>query len=112
MMDETLYDVKDFWKFDMRVGQVKYAEKIPRTEKLIKLKVDLGDIEKTVIAGIADQYSPEDLIDKKMIFIVNLKPKKLSGVISEAMLIVAEEENGKIYLITIPEHIPNGTKVW
>ncbi len=112
MADESLYDVNDFWKFDMRVGQVKYAEKIPRTKKLIKLNVNLGDIEKTVITGIADQYSPEDMIGKKMIFVVNLKPKKLSGVISEAMLVVAEEENGKIHLITVSEHIPNGTKVW
>ena len=112
MADETLYDVNDFWKFNIRVGQVKYAKKIPRTKKLIELKVDLGDIEKTVITGIADQYSPKDMIGKKMIFVINLKPKKLSGVISEAMLIVAEEKNGKIHLITIDEHIPNGTKVW
>ena len=109
---KTLYEVDEFWKFDMRVGHIVNAEKIIRTRKLIKLIVNFGSIEKTVIAGIGDQYSPEDMVNKKMIFVTNLKPKKLSGVTSEAMLVVAEEENGKVHLITLPDHIPNGTKVW
>ncbi len=110
--DEKLYDVNEFWKFDMRVGEVKAAERIPRTHKLIKLTVDFGDHSRTIIAGIGDQYTPEDLMGKKMIFVVNLKPKKLSGVISEGMMVVAEEEDGKVHLITLSNDVPNGTKVW
>ncbi len=107
-----LYDVKEFWKFNMRVGEVKEAERIPRTRKLIKLSVDFGDHTRTIIAGIGDQYTPEDLNGKKMIFVLNLKPKKLSGVVSEGMMVVAEEDDGKVHLITVSKDIPNGTKVW
>jgi tRNA-binding protein len=112
MNGEELYDVNDFWKFDMRVGHILSAEKIERTKKLIKLYVDLGAEKRTVVAGIGDQYGPEDLKDKKMIFVVNLKPKKLSGIVSEAMLVVAEEEGGKVHLITVSDEVPPGTKVW
>lgn len=109
---EELFDVKDFWKFKLRVGEAVEAEKIPRTRDLIKLLVDFGDERRAVVAGIGDQYVPQDLVNKKMVFVTNLKPKKLSGLVSEAMLIVAEEQNGKVHLIVLPEGIPSGTKVW
>lgn len=111
-MSEELFDVEEFWKFKMRVGLVEEAEKIPRTRKLIRLKVDFGDEKRTVVAGIGDQYSPEDLVGKKMIFVTNLKPKKLSGVKSEAMLVVAEDDSGRVYLISLGEEVPLGVKVW
>ena len=107
-----LYDVKEFWKFDMRVGLVKDAEKVPGSKKLIKLTVDLGDEERTIVTGIADQYSPADLLGKKMVFVLNLKPKRIMGIESRGMLLVAEEESGKVYLIEVGEKIPTGTKVW
>ncbi len=108
-----LYDVNDFWKFKMRVGLIKSAVRVPRTRKLIKLEVDFGDETRTVIAGVGDQYEPEDFTGKKMIFVTNLKPKKIAGVTSEAMLIVAEDETtGKVYLITLGEEVPIGCKVW
>ncbi|AEC51716.1 putative tRNA-binding protein [Pyrococcus sp. NA2] len=107
-----LYDVEEFWKFEMRVGLVKKAEKIKRTRKLIKLVVDFGNEERTIVTGIADQYSPEDLEGKKFIFVLNLKPKKFSGVESQGMLIVAETEDGKVYLIPVPDEVPIGAKVW
>jgi len=106
------YDVKEFWKFDLRVGLVKKAEKIKRTRKLIKLIVDLGKEERIIVTGIADQYSPEDLEGRKFIFVLNLKPKEFSGVKSQGMLIVAESEDGKVYLIPVPDEVPVGTKVW
>jgi len=109
---KDLFDVEDFWKFKMKVGLVKNAERIPRTRKLIKLTVDFGNESRTVIAGIGDQYSPEDLLNKKMIFVTNLKPKKIADVESQAMLIVAEDENGKVYLINLSEEVPLGAKVW
>lgn len=110
---EELFDVNEFWKFKLKVGLIRKAERIPRTRKLIKLEVDFKNEIRTVIAGIGDQYSPEDLENKRMIFVTNLKPKKIAGVESQAMLIVAEEEEtGKVYLITLPETIPIGVKVW
>ncbi|MCX8168630.1 MAG: methionine--tRNA ligase subunit beta [Candidatus Methanomethylicia archaeon] len=96
----------------MRVGLVKKAERIPKTRKLIKLIVDFGDETRIVIAGIGDQYSPEDLLNKRMVFITNLKPKKIADVESQAMLIVAEDDNGKVYLINLSENVPLGAKVW
>ncbi|KPU63478.1 methionine--tRNA ligase subunit beta [Thermococcus sp. MV5] len=107
-----LYDVNEFWKFDLRVGLVKKAEKLKRTKKLIKLEVDFGSEQRTIITGLADQYSPEDLEGKKLIFVLNLKPKKLSGIESQGMLIVAESEDGKVYLLPVPDEVPIGTKVW
>ena len=107
-----LYDVSEFWKFDLRVGLVRKAEKLKRTRKLIKLDVDFGTERRTIITGIADQYSPEELEGKKFIFVLNLKPKEFSGVKSEGMLIVAETEEGRVYLLPVPEEVPEGTKVW
>lgn len=106
------YDVDDFWKFDLRVGLVKEAEKVPKSRKLIKLLVDFGKEERTIVTGIADQYSPEDLKGKKMIFVLNLKPKNLMGLESRGMLILAEEEGGKVHLIEVDPRVPLGTKVW
>ncbi|MCD6348023.1 MAG: methionine--tRNA ligase subunit beta [Candidatus Korarchaeota archaeon] len=107
-----LYDVDEFWKFDLRVGYIKEAERIPKSKKLIKLLVDLGNEERVVVTGIGDQYSPDDLRDKKMIFVVNLKPKKLMGVESQGMLLLAEEESGKVHLIEVRGEVPVGVKVW
>ncbi len=111
-MDEELYDVQEFWKFIMRVGRIVSAERVPRTRKLIKLLVDFGNETRTIITGLADQYSPEDFLGKKMIFVTNLKPKKLSGVVSEGMLLVAEEPSGKVHLITVSDDVPVGTRVY
>ncbi|ASJ13616.1 methionine--tRNA ligase subunit beta [Thermococcus radiotolerans] len=107
-----LYDVSEFWKFDLRVGLVRKAGKLRRTKKLIKLDVDFGTERRTIITGIADQYSPEELEGRKFIFVLNLKPKEFSGVKSEGMLIVAEIEDGRVYLLPVPEEVPAGTKVW
>ena len=107
-----LYDVSEFWKFDLRVGLVRKAEKLKRTRKLIKLDVDFGTERRTIITGIADQYSPEEFEGKKFIFVLNLKPKEFSGVKSEGMLIVAENEEGRVYLLPVPDEVPVGTKVW
>ncbi len=109
---EELYDVSEFWKFKMRVGYVKHAEKLKRTKKLIKLEVDFGDETRTIISGIADQYDPSELIGKKFVFVLNLKPKKFSEVESQGMLIVGEDSQGKVYLLPVPQEVPVGIKVW
>lgn len=107
-----MYDVEEFWKFDLRVGKIVGAERVPGSRKLIRLDVDFGDESRVVVTGIADQVSPEQLLGKKMIFVLNLKPKKVMGVESQGMLLLAEEESGRIHLIEVPDEVPQGTKVW
>ncbi len=107
-----LYDVEEFWKFDMRVGLITDAERIPRSRKLIRLEVDFGGESRTIVAGVGDQYAPEDFVGKKMIFVLNLKPKRLMGIESRGMLVVAEEESGRVHLIEVGEAVPVGAKVW
>ena len=111
-MAGELYSVEEFWRFQMRVGRVVDAERVPRTRKLIKMRVDFGGEERTVVTGIADQYSPEDLVGRKFIFVTNLKPKVVAGVESQAMLLVAETPDGRVYLIPVPDEVPVGAKVW
>jgi len=107
-----LFDVEEFWKFDLRVGRVLAAERIAGSKKLIKLEVDFGGEKRNIVTGIADQVDPEILIGKKMIFVLNLKPKKLMGVESQGMLLLAEEEGGRVHLIEVQDEVPVGTKVW
>ena len=80
-------------KVDLRVATVVHAEAMPRAKKLLKLEVDLGE-RKTIIAGISADYTPEDLIGKQVIVVANLKPAKLMGILSQAMLLAAVDENG------------------
>ncbi len=107
-----LFDVEEFWKFDVRVGLIRSAERIPKSRKLIRLEVDFGGESRTIVAGVGDQYGPEDFVGKKMIFVLNLKPKRLMGVESRGMLVVAEEESGRVHLIEVGEGVPVGAKVW
>lgn len=106
------YDVQEFWKFKMKVGLIKSAEKVPGSKKLLKLDVDFGTETRTVITGIADAFSPEDLTGRKMIFVTNLKPKKVFGIESQAMLLVAEDDEGRIYLVTVGDEVPVGSKFY
>jgi len=110
LVEEETIDIDYFKKIDLRVGVVKEAERIEGTNKLILLKVDLGSgSERTIVAGIGDQYDPEDLIGKKLIIVANLKPKKIRGVESQGMILAAESK-GKVFLVTA-EDSPPGAKV-
>ena len=101
----------DFKKLDMRVGTVIKAEPVPRTSKLYKIQVDLGEIGvKQTISSLVGYYTPEGLINKRIIFLTNLKPAKFSGEISEGMLLAAEI-NDKLALLTTDEEIQNGARV-
>jgi methionyl-tRNA synthetase len=92
----------------MRVGQILEAEKIKGSKKLIKLKVDIGTEVRQVVAGIAEAYEPEALLNKKIVLVANLKPAKLMGVESNGM-VVAASINGKPVLATFTEEAPNGS---
>jgi methionyl-tRNA synthetase len=92
-MDEIQYD--DFAKLDIRIGCITAAERVPDTDKLIKCTVDLGELGlRTIVSGIAQWKSPEELVGKRLPYIVNLAPRMLKGVESRGMLLAASDENG------------------
>ena len=101
----------EFGKMDIRTATIRHAEKIPKAKKLLKLTLDTGDGTKTVVAGIAEHYSPEELPGKQVVYIANLKPVKLRGVLSEGMLLMAEDENGKPVFLRPETSVPNGKQV-
>ncbi|OGF99732.1 hypothetical protein A2Y99_02060 [Candidatus Gottesmanbacteria bacterium RBG_13_37_7] len=102
----------DFQKLDLRVGKILEAEMLKSSVNLIKVRVDFGKDygEKTILTGIAKWYKPEDLKDKKFIFVVNLEPKKMMDETSEGMILCADI-NGKAKLIPVNKSIPEGTLV-
>ena len=95
----------------MRVGTIIKAEPVPRTSRLYRIKVDLGEIGvKQTISSLVGYYALEELINKRIIFLTNLKPAKFSGEISEGMLLAAEIDD-KLVLLTTDKEIPNGARV-
>jgi len=95
----------------MRIGTIIKAEPVPRTSKLYKVQVDLGEIGvKQTISGLIGYYTPEELVNRRIVFLANLEPTKFSGETSEGMLLAAEKD-GKIALLTIDHEIKNGAKV-
>jgi methionyl-tRNA synthetase len=90
---KPLIDYADFEKVDLRVAKVIEAEAIPKSSKLLKLTIDMGE-KRTLVAGIAKEYKPEDLVGKKIAVVVNLKPTKMMGIESQAMLLATDMEDG------------------
>lgn len=107
-MDSISFD--DFMKMDLRVGEILEAEKVEGAQKLIKLQVDIGTEKKTMVAGIADVYSPQDLVGKKLVVIANLKPAVIRGIESQGMILAAEVE-GKATIPFFDQDVPTGAKV-
>ncbi|HEW91725.1 MAG TPA: methionine--tRNA ligase [Thermotogaceae bacterium] len=107
----NIITIEDFSKVELRVGEVLEAEKIEKSEKLLKLKVDLGELgERQIVAGIAKHYSPEELIGKLIIVVANLKPAKLMGIESQGMLLAAKD-GGKLKILTVDGSLKPGAKV-
>ena len=107
-MDIITFD--EFKRMDFRVGEILKAERVEGTEKLVKMSVDIGTETRQMIGGIADKYAPEELIRKKVIVIVNLKPAVIRGIESQGMLLAAEV--GKKAIIPVfTEDVPAGAKV-
>ena len=100
----------EFQKLDIRVCKVKAAERITSSKKLVKLKVDIGNDTREVVAGVAEFYSPEDLKDKNLVLLVNLEPKKVMGVQSQGMILAADV-GGRPYVIFVDPSIPPGSKI-
>ena len=107
-MEEITFE--EFMRMDFRVGEILKAEKVEGTQKLIKLEVDIGTEKRTMVAGIADVYSPEELVGKKLVVIVNLKPALIRGIESQGMILAAEVE-GKATIPFFDRDISTGAKV-
>ncbi len=107
-MTHVTYD--DFSKLDMRVAKIILVEKIPGKSKIVKGTIDLGEEKREVIIGGAEYYTPEELVNKKVIVIANLEPRKIAGIESNAMLLAADL-NDKPFWLTVNEDVPLGTKI-
>ncbi len=101
----------DFGKIDIRVGTVLEAEKVAKTKKLLKLKIDTGIDQRTVVSGIAEYYKPEDLVGKQVSILVNLEPKKLKGIESQGMILCAENADGSLSIVTPDQSVKPGSEV-
>lgn len=106
--EDGMIGIEDFSKIDLRVVEILAAEPVPKTDKLMKIQVSLGDEERTVVSGIAKFYKPEDLIGKHVILVANLKPAKLRGVMSHGMLLAASKGDE---LQVVETTMPVGSKV-
>lgn len=107
-MEQVTFD--EFKRMDFRVGEVLKAERVEGTDKLLKLEVDIGTEKRTIVAGVADVYSPEELVGKKFVIIVNLKPAVIRGIESQGMLLAAEVE-GKATIPFFDKDVQTGAKV-
>jgi methionyl-tRNA synthetase len=103
--------IDDFSKVEMRVGEVKVAEKVQGADKLLRLEVDLGSEIRQVVAGIAEAYAPETLIGRKVVIVANLAPRKLRGLESNGMIVAASAEGGKPVLASFLEDVPVGARL-
>lgn len=105
-----LIGIEDFAKVQLRVGKIVAAERVEKSDKLVKLKVDIGSEMRQVVAGIGKHYAPEQLLDKQIVIVANLKPAKLMGVESQGMLLAAS--SGEILSVVTPDReIGPGAKV-
>lgn len=104
--------IEDFLKVSMIVGQIIDCNPVEKSEKLYRLTVDLGEnAPRTILAGIAQYYTREELIDKKGVFVANLAPRKLCGVVSEGMTLCAKEADGRVVMLSVGHAVPNGTRI-
>ncbi|PYX97480.1 MAG: methionine--tRNA ligase [Acidobacteria bacterium] len=103
--------IDDFAKVELRVGQVKLAERVKGADKLLRLEVDLGTEVRQVVAGIAEAYAPELLVGRKVVIVVNLAPRKLRGLESNGMIVAASPDGGKPVLCGFLEDVPVGTRL-
>jgi len=110
LMNEFI-SFEEFQKMDLRIGKIVSSERVPGTTRLIRLEVDLGAEKRQLIAGIGEEYKPEGLLGLEIVVLVNLKPKKIRGLISEGMLLAAVLEGNKPVLIVPDKEVPPGTPV-
>jgi methionyl-tRNA synthetase len=98
----------DFVKIDMRTATILSAEKVKKADKLLKIELDLGFEKRTVVSGIAAQYKPEEVIGKQVVLLANLEPRKIRGVQSQGMILMAEDAEGKLSFVSPQDGWSNG----
>jgi len=103
--------IDDFAKVDLRVGLVKVAERVPKSDKLLRLEVDIGTEVRQVLAGIAEAYAPETLVGRKVVIVANLAPRKMRGLESNGMIVAASLQGGKPVLASFLEEVPPGARL-
>ena len=101
----------DFSKIDIRTATILEAEKVPKTTKLLKLKIDAGLDVRTIVSGIAEHYAPEKIIGKQIMIIANLEPRKIKGIESHGMILTAEDKDGKLIMVSPLDNVSNGSSV-
>ena len=105
-------EIDDFAKIELKIAKVLACEKVEKSKKLLKLTVKVGEETRTVVSGIALAYSPEEMVGKKLAMITNLKPAKLCGIVSEGMIICAEDKDGKLAFLTPEKDIDDGSQIF
>jgi methionyl-tRNA synthetase len=103
--------IDDFMKIDLRTARVLAAEKVPNSRKLVKLSIDVGTEQRTLVAGIAEAYEPEQLVGRTIVMVFNLKPAKLMGIESNGMVLAASPDGGKPTLVGFDQELPPGVRV-
>lgn len=107
---ETI-NFEDFQKIDMRVGTILEAKKVEKADKLLELKVDTGIDIRTIVSGIAESFSPEEIVGKQVTVLVNLAPRKIRGIESQGMLLLTDKEDGKLTFLSPEEKTLNGVNI-
>ena len=103
--------IDDFMKVELRVAKILEAEAVPKSKKLIKMKVDVGAEQRTIVAGIAEAYQPDQLVGRTIVIVANLKPAKLMGIESNGMVLAASPEGGLPSLLAVDPALPAGSRV-
>ncbi len=106
-----MINLEELQKVELRVGTVLAAEPVAGSEKLLKLKIDLGTEQREILSGIAKYYSPEEVISKQIILVANLEPRQLMGMESQGMLLAASDAEGRVVLLTTEKAIAPGSNV-
>lgn len=106
---EIIYD--DFAKVDLRVATILQAEKVEKADKLLKLELDLGFEKRTVVSGIAMHYKPEDIVGKQVVVVANLAPRKMRGIESKGMILMADNSDGKLVFVSPADDTAPGSEV-
>ena len=101
----------DFAKLDIRAGKIIAAEKVAKTKKLMKLTIDTGIDTRTIVSGIAEYYTPEELVGRQVLVLVNLEPRELKGVLSQGMILMGQDATGKLVLLSPTDKVGSGTIV-
>lgn len=108
--EDVIVQYDEFAKLNFRIATIETVEPIPKSDKLLKLQIKIGSETRTLVAGIKETYTPEDLVGKQIVVFTNLKPRKVFGVKSQGMLLAADVD-GKAVLLQPDKAVPSGSKV-